>query len=99
MIDVTRIGIGLLIAGAVAVVVEGGLAALWTARLSRKARALSERLGENQRLVVRDLARLRLAIAETERLWQPYRRLLKYVRHPLVAAVISSYQRRGIAVR
>jgi hypothetical protein len=94
VIDVTRIGVGLLILGALAIVIEGGLAAFWTARLSRKARTLTERLAENQRLVEVDLARLRVAMAETERLWQPYRRLLRYLRHPLIAAVIGSYVRR-----
>ena len=99
MIDATRIGVGLLIAGALAIVIEGGLAAIWTARLSRKAQALSARLAENQRLVESDVARLREAMAETERLWQPYRRLLRYLRHPLVIAVIQSYVRRGVAAR
>ena len=99
MIDATRIGVWLLIAGAAAIVIEGGLAAVWSARLSRKARALSERLLESRRLVEADLARLREAMAETEQLWQPYGRLLRYLRHPLVAAVIGSYLRRGTAGR
>ncbi len=99
MIDATRIGVGLLIAGAVAIVFEGGLAAYWSARLSRKAQDLSRRLLENQRLVESDLARLRQAMAETERLWQPYRRLLIFLRHPLVVAVLQSYLRRGVTAR
>jgi hypothetical protein len=99
VIDLTRLGVGLLIAGAAAIVVECLLAALWTARLSRKSRLLTKRIAEDQRLLESDVAKLREAMAETVRLWQPYRRLLRYLRHPLVIALLQSYLRRGMAAR
>jgi hypothetical protein len=99
VIDATRIGVGLLVGGVAAIAVESVLAAVWTARLSRKARALGRRLAEDQRMLESDVARLREAMAETVTLWQPYRRWLRYLRHPIVVAVLQSYLRRGMAAR
>lgn len=88
------LGVVLLIASFVAIVSEGVIAAVWTRRVARRARLLSERLKSERGLIEADLARLRLALDETEALWQPYRRAIRLMRHPLVAALISSLLRR-----
>jgi hypothetical protein len=46
-----------------------------------------------------DLERLRASVAETHELWQPYRRLLRLLRHPLTIALMQSLARRGVAAR
>ena len=93
------IGIALLVAGIVAIVVECALAAVWSWRVSTRARALSERLASEQGRLQADVERLRQAMAETEALWQPYARLIRWVRHPLTIALIQSYARRRAAAR
>ena len=96
-VDYGSIGVWLLVIGAVAVVVEGALAGLWSFRLARRAQELRGRLVEEQERLQVDVERLRLAIAETETLWQPYARLLRWLRHPIVIALIQSYARRRAA--
>ena len=95
----TTIGVWLLVAGAVAIVVEGVLAALWGVSLARRSAALSARMETERFLIKADLARLRAAVEETQRLWRPYRRILRWVRHPLVIALLESYARRRAAAR
>ena len=96
-VDLGLIGVWLLVIGAVAVVVEGALAGLWSFRLARRAQELRGRLVEEQERLQADVERLRLAIAKTETLWQPYARLLRWLRHPIVIALIQSYVRRRAA--
>ena len=96
---VTTIGVWLLVASAVAIVVEGVLAALWGVSLARRSAALSARIETERALIEADLARLRAAVEETKRLWRPYRRILLWVRHPLVIALLESYARRRAAAR
>jgi hypothetical protein len=96
-VDYGSIGVWLLVIGAVAVVVEGALAGLWSFGLARRAQELRGRLVEEQERLQVDVERLRLAIAETETLWQPYARLLRWLRHPIVIALIQSYARRRAA--
>ena len=93
------IGIWLLVIGAVAVVAELALMGLWTARLARKSRRLSERLVAEQTRLQADVERLQAAMAEMQALWQPYRRLLRWLRHPIAIALIQSYARRRMAPR
>ena len=93
------IGVWLLVAGALAIVVEGVLAVVWGAGLARRARALSAQLEEERGKIEADLERLRAALDETERLWQPYRRILRWLRHPLVIALLESFARRRVAAR
>ena len=98
-LDYNLIGIALLVVGIVAIVVEGALAAIWSLRVSRRARALSLRLTNEQGRLQDDVERLRFALAETEALWQPYATLLRWLRHPLTIALIQSYVRRRAAAR
>ena len=95
----TTIGIWLLVVSVVAIVVEGVVAALWGASLARRSVALSERIQSERALIEADVERLRAAIEETKRLWRPYRRVLKWVRHPLAIALLESYARRRVGAR
>jgi hypothetical protein len=93
------IGIWLLVAGAVAIVIEMALVVLWGAAMGRRMRALSAYVESERADIQADLERLRLVIEETKRLWGPYRRILRWLRHPLVLAVLGSYRRRRTAAR
>lgn len=88
------IGVWLLVAGAVAIVIEGVLAVVWALAVGKRTRTLAERLQAEQNLLEEDVRRLRLALEETERLWRPYGRALKWLRHPLAIALMQSYARR-----
>ena len=98
-IDFGVVGIWLLVIGVVAIAVEGGLAAAWSLRITLRARTLSEQLVEERGRLESDVARLRLALAEMEVLWQPYGRLLRWLRHPIAIALMQSYARRRSAAR
>ena len=95
----TTIGVWLLVVSAVAIVVEGVLAAFWAASLVKRSRALSVGIEAQRELIEADLARLRAAIEETKRLWRPYERILRWVRHPLVIALLESMARRRAGAR
>ena len=94
--DLGWAGIWLLIAGGAAIVVEGALAAWWSVRITRRAQALNERLRGEQAHLQTDVERLRVSVAESAVLWQPYRRWLRWLRHPLAIAVLQSYARRKV---
>jgi hypothetical protein len=93
------IGVWLLVAGALAIVVEGVVAVVWGLGVARRARLLSERMETERGLIEADLQRLRAAMDETRRLWKPYGRALRWLRHPLVIALLESYARRRVAAR
>jgi len=91
---VSSIGPWLLVLGAAAIVVEGTVASVWTVRLARQGRALTAMLERQRGLVQADVSRLRETLEETRRLWEPWRRALRRLRHPLVAALLASFWRR-----
>jgi hypothetical protein len=91
------IGIWLLVAGGLAIVVELALVAIWGLALGRRARSLSERIESERSHMRADVETLRQAIDEMKVLWRPYRRVLRWLRHPLVIALLSSYRRRMAA--
>jgi len=93
------IGVWVLVIGVAAVVGELALMAVWAVRLARRSRALSERLLDQQAQLRADVERLQASIAETGVLWQPYRRLLRWLRHPIAIALLQSYARRRAAAR
>ena len=88
------IGIWLLVVSAVVIVIELAIGGIWAARLGRRAQRLSAQLATERRAINDDVERLKAAMAETAVLWQPYRRLLRYLRHPLAIALLQSYARR-----
>jgi len=93
------IGVWVLVIGVAAVLVELALMAVWAVRLARRSRALSERLLDQQAQLRADVERLQASIAETGVLWQPYRRVLRWLRHPIAIALLQSYARRRAAAR
>lgn len=88
------IGVWLVVVCAVAIVVEGVVAALWAVAMAKRTRALSEQLQTERGLIEDDVKRLRAAIEETTRLWKPYARALRWLRHPITIALLQSYSRR-----
>jgi ABC-type bacteriocin/lantibiotic exporter with double-glycine peptidase domain len=97
--DLSWIGFWLLVVGVVAILLEGILALVWSLRMARRSREINERLTSEQARLQADFERLRNAVAETQALWQPYRRLLRWLRHPLAIAVMQSFARRRAAAR
>jgi hypothetical protein len=95
----TTIGVWLLVVSAVAIVVEGVLAAVWAASLVKRSRALSAGIETQRTLIEADVARLQAAIQEARRLWRPYERILRWVRHPLALALLESLARRRAGAR
>jgi len=93
------IGVWLLVAGAVAIVVEGAAAVLLGLAMAKRTRALSEQLEVERGLIEADVQRLRSALEETRRLWKPYRRALRWLRHPITIALLQSYARRRAVIR
>ena len=91
------IGVWLFVGSSALIVVELGIAGVWSAQLARRGRALAVILERERGVVEEDLARLRAAMEETRRLWRPYARALRWLRHPLVAALVASYWRRWSA--
>jgi len=88
------IGPWLLVAAGVVILVEVLVLAIWTRRLAKGGQALALMVTTQQALVQADLQRLQATLEETRRLWAPYRRALRWLRHPLVAALLASFWRR-----
>ena len=88
------VGVGLLVVAGLAIVIECVIAVWWGAAVVKRTLTLSERLGTERQLVESDLETLRQALAETQRLWRPYRMVLRWLQHPLVIALFASYRRR-----
>jgi len=91
---VSSFGPWLLVLGGALLVIEGAISAVWTVRLARQGRALAKMLERERGVVQADVARLRATLEETRRLWEPWRRALRWLRHPLVAALLGSLGRR-----
>jgi hypothetical protein len=98
-LDYGLIGIWLLIVSVAVMVVEGVLAALWSARIARRSRELSKRLASEQAAVQAGVDRLIASIEESNALCEPYRRLLRWLQHPLAIALAQSFIRRRAAER
>jgi hypothetical protein len=92
---VSSFGPWLLVLGAGVILVEGTVVAAWSVRLARQGRALATMLERERVSVQEDVARLRATLEETRRLWEPWRRALRRLRHPLVAALLASLWRRA----
>src|ERR1700687_4829077 len=91
------VGVWLLVASFVAMLAEGLLVAVWGLAVARRTRALSELVESEQGLIEADIKKLRSALEETQRLWKPYRRALRWLRHPLAIALLRSYAMRRAA--
>jgi len=91
------IGIWLLAAAVIAIIIELTLMAVWGLAMGRRMQALSQRLASQRAEIETDVEKLRRAIEETRALWRPYRRVLRWLSHPLVLALLGSYRRRMAA--
>ena len=98
-LDYGLIGIYLLIVCAVVIVVEAALAAFWSLRITQHANTLNERLISERANIEAELGRLQMALDETAGLWDPYKRVLWWVQHPLAIALVESLLRRRAAAR
>ncbi len=99
MTDLGWIGVWLLVVGVLAIVLEGVFAAVWTTRIVKRSRALREAMASEQAKLQAESARLHAALADMEVLWQPYGRLLGWLRHPIAIALLQSFARRRAAAR
>ncbi len=97
--DWSLVGEWLLVGSIIVIAIECVLAVAWSMRLARHGQALQARLVQEQGRIQSDVERLRLALAETVVLWQPYGRLLRWLRHPLTIALLQSFARRRAAPR
>jgi hypothetical protein len=93
------VGIWLLVFGVVVIVIEGAIGAIWGLSIARHSQTLNERLSSQRARLQADVDRLRATMAETEVLWEPYRRLFRWIQHPLAIALLQSFARRWSAVR
>ena len=91
------LGVWLLVGCSVVIVIELAVMGAMGMRLGRRARTLALAVQAQRTLVEEDLVRLRAAMDETRVLWRPYARALRWLRHPLVVALIGSYRRRWAA--
>jgi hypothetical protein len=90
------VGVWLLVAGVVAIVAEGVLAVVWGMAVAKRSRALQERIETERGLIEADLKVLQQALEETRKLWRPYRRALRWLRHPIAIALMQSYAGRRV---
>ena len=99
MTTIGWVGVWLLVGSFVLMLAEGVLVAVWGLAMARRTRTLAELAQNEQGLIEADVKKLRTALAETQRLWRPYQRALRWLRHPLVIALLQSYARRRVRVR
>jgi hypothetical protein len=97
--DLAWLGVTLLIVSFVMIGVEGALLGIWSWNLAKRAKLLSERLATDQVLLKSDVDQLIAQLEVMAVLWQPYRRALRWARHPLAIALLESYGRRRMAAR
>jgi hypothetical protein len=88
------LGVWLFIGSSAVIVLELALAGAWSFVLARRSQVLALALQKEQVLIQADIARLQAAVAETRVLWRPYRRVLRWLSHPLVRALFVYYWRR-----
>jgi hypothetical protein len=99
MTDLAWLGVSLLIVCVVMIGVEFAMLGTWSWSLVKRAKLLSERLATEQVLLKSEQDQLIAQLQVTEVLWQPYGRALRWLRHPLVIALLESYAGRGAVAR
>jgi hypothetical protein len=86
------------VAGLLLIACELGFVLPRVVRLTKRLRELNLLLDDNRRLTHDELQILQRATLETHALLRPYRRLRRWLTHPLTLALFASYRRRA-AVR
>jgi hypothetical protein len=92
-------GVGMAVAGLLLVVIELLLVLPRALRLTKRLRELNLLLDNSFRLTNHELQILREARLEMYTLLRPYRRLRRWLTHPLTVALYASYRRRPTARR
>jgi hypothetical protein len=92
-------GVGMAVAGLLVIVIELLLVLPGALRLTKRLQELNLLLDNNFRLTQDELRLLRQASLETQSLLRPYRRLQRWLAHPLTVALFASYRRRAAARR
>ena len=91
---VDKIGIAMVVIGLIAILIEVGLIVPRAIRLNRLLSVLIEAIDEARLAIESDLAQISASGRETHLLWKPYRRILRWLSHPLTVALFASYRRR-----
>jgi len=92
-------GVGMAGAGLLLVVCELLLVLPRAIRLTKRLQELNLLLDNNLRLTHDELQLLQQARVETHSLLRPYRRLRRWLIHPVTLALFASYRRRAAARR
>jgi hypothetical protein len=87
------------VAGLLLIVVELALVLPRALRLTKRLRELNLLLENNRQLTHDELQLLHRATLQTQSLLRPYRRLRRWLTHPLTLALFASYRRRAAARR
>ena len=87
------------VAGLLLIACELGFVLPRVLRLTKRLQELNLLLDDNLRLTHDELQILQLAASETHSLLRPYRRLRRWLTHPLTVALFASYRRRAAARR
>lgn len=91
---VGRIGIAMAVIGLIAILIELALIVPRALRLNSRMGTLVDFIEETREAVEEAVAELRTAGRETHILWKPYRRVFRWLSHPLTIAFIESHRRR-----
>jgi hypothetical protein len=94
MAEVSRWWLAIAGVGGLVIVFELLIAVPLVIRLHSRVAQLSGMVASEAGMAESELVRLELALADSRRLLLPYRRLWKYLRHPLVVALLASVWRR-----
>jgi hypothetical protein len=92
-------GVGMAVAGLLLIVIELAVVLPGALRLTKRLRELNLLLDNNRQLTQNELHLLRQATLQTQSLLRPYRRLRRWLTHPLTVALFASYRRRAAARR
>jgi hypothetical protein len=92
-------GVGMAVAGLLLLVIEFVMVLPRALRLTKRLQELNLLLGNNRRLTQDELQLLHKATLETQSLLRPYRRLRRWLTHPLTLALFASYRRRAATRR
>jgi hypothetical protein len=94
MAEVSRWWLAIAGVGGMVIVVELLIAVPLVIRLRSRVSQLRRLVASEAGMAESEVLRLELALADSRRLLLPYGRLWKYLRHPLVVALLASLWRR-----
>jgi hypothetical protein len=92
-------GVGMAVAGLLLIACELVLVLPRALRLTKRLQELTLLIDNNRRLTNDELQILQQATLETRSLLRPYRRLRRWLTHPVTVALFASYRRRAATRR